>query len=311
MTTPAGDSTMGVRRRRSELATPASSPKMLAKAVDAGADLVFMDLEDACAPAAKVDARYNVVTMLNDADWGDTVRAVRVNGLDTVWCHDDVVDIVSQAGQNLDVIIVPKARQARDVWWFDVLLSQLEAKLGLRRRIGLEVLIEEAEGLENAAEIAKASPRLEAIILGAGDLSASLHARVDTNFQPVIAYPGDFWHYARAKVVAAARAAGIDAIDYPFPNFRDAPAYARDCELASALGFDGKWCIHPSQIPVANEAFSPTADEVEWALSTRLAYREAEAQGTGAIALDGMLVDAAHMRHVETILKRAGHSVAP
>jgi len=294
-----------VRARRSELATPASSLKMLTKSVSLGADLVFMDLEDACAPNAKIDARRNVITMLNDADWGSTVRAVRVNGLDTVWCHGDVIDIVTAAGTNLDVIIVPKVRRARDVWWFDVLLTQLEAKLGLTSRIGLEVLIEEAEGLENAVEIATASDRLEAIILGAGDLSASLHARVDTNFQPIAVYPGDFWHYARTRVVAAARTAGIAAIDYPFPGYQDPAAYENDCRMAGALGFDGKWCIHPSQIPIANEQFTPTAGEIAWARRMRALYRQAESTGTGALAVDGKLVDAAHMRHVDTILSRA------
>jgi citrate lyase subunit beta/citryl-CoA lyase len=296
---------MEFRSRRSELATPASSPKMLGKAPGLGADMVFMDLEDACAPSAKAEARGHIVTMLNEHTWDNTIRAVRVNGLDTIWCHDDVVEVVTAAGANLDILVIPKARSARDVWWFDVLLSQLEAKLNLKRRIGLEVLIEEAEGLENAAEIARASSRIEAIILGAGDLSASLHARVTTSFQPVLTYPGDFWHYARAKVVAAARAAGVDAIDYPFPDFQDPDAYRRECEMASVMGFDGKWCIHPSQVPIANEVFSPSPEEVEWALKTESAYRTAETAGTGAISVDGQLVDAAHMRHVQITLSRA------
>ncbi len=296
---------MTPRARRSELATPASNLRMLRKAPGSGADLVFMDLEDACAASAKESGRANVAAMLNDRDWGSTVRAVRVNGLDTIWCHDDVVEVVAAAGRNLDILIIPKARRARDVWWFDVLLSQLEAKLGLDHRIGLEVLIEEAEGLDNAAEIAGASPRVEAIILGTGDLSASLHARVNTNFQPILPYPGDFWHYARAKVVAAARSAGVDAIDSPFPNYGDPDAYRRECESASALGFDGKWCIHPSQVPIANQVFSPSREEVEWAQKTEAAYRAAEAAGTGAISVNGQLVDAAHMRHVQITLSRA------
>lgn len=306
---PAPVAEPAARPRRSELATPASNLKMLAKAAQSGADLVFMDLEDACAPSAKEQGRRNVVTMLNETSWGQTIRAVRVNGLDTVWCHDDVVDIVTAAGHNLDIIIIPKARRGRDVWWFDVLLDQLEAKLGLRRRIGLEVLIEEAEGLENAVEIATASSRLEAVILGAGDLSASLRARVNTTFAPVLDYPGDFWHYARMRVVAAARTAGIAAVDYPFPDYQDPDAYARSCDLAGVLGFDGKWCIHPSQVPIANARFTPTEEEVEWALRASRAYREAERRGTAAIAVDGMLVDAAHMRHVNTILGRAGRPV--
>jgi citrate lyase subunit beta/citryl-CoA lyase len=297
---------MAARMRRSELATPASSPKMMAKAPAAGADLVFLDLEDACAPSAKVAARAHAVDALRTLDWGTVVRAVRVNGLDTMWCHDDVVEVVTGAREALDVIIVPKARRARDVWWFDVLLTQLEAKLGLTKRIGLEVLIEEAEGLSNATEIATSSPRLEAIILGAGDLSASMHFRVDTNFQPISAYPGDFWHYARLQVVTAARTAGLAAIDSPYPAYHDPEGYRADATRSSLLGFDGKWAIHPSQIPIANEVFTPTADEIHWAYRTRNAYRAAEAAGTGAIGMGETLVDAAHMRHVENILNRAG-----
>ncbi len=296
---------MTSRARRSELATPASSPKMLAKAPHSGSDLVFLDLEDACAPSAKVSARKNAIEALTAQDWGSTARAVRVNGIDTIWCHDDVVEVVTGAGDALDVIIIPKARRGRDVWWFDVLLTQLEAKLGLAKRIGLEVLVEEAEGLSNATEIATSSPRLEAIIFGAGDLSASLHARVDTNFQPISPYPGDFWHHARFNVVTAARTAGIDAIDAPFPGYHDSEAYRAQATHASLMGFDGKWAIHPNQVPIANEVFSPSSEEVAWAEQTRRLYRASEAEGTGAIGVDGMLVDAAHMRHVETILERA------
>ncbi len=294
-----------LRARRSELATPASSEKMCRKAPSSGADLVFLDLEDACAPSAKVAARATAVAALTELDWGHTVRAVRVNGLDTPWCHGDVVEVVTGARDALDVLIVPKARSARDVWWFDVLLTQLEAALGLRRRIGLEVLIEEAEGLANAAAIAKASDRLEAIIFGAGDLSASLKARVDGNFDPVGDYPGDFWHFARVQVLAAARGAGIDAIDAPHPAYRDPEGYRRRAVHASLLGFDGKWAIHPSQVPIANEVFSPTPDEVEDARGAMAAYRASEAEGVGAIGRDGKLVDAAHMRLAENTLHKA------
>ena len=251
------------RARRSELATPASSERMCEKAAGSGADLVFLDLEDACAPVAKDGARGTAVEALTSLDWGRTVRAVRVNGIETPWCHGDLIEVVTGAREALDVIIVPKARTARDVWWVDVLLTQLETELGLAKRIGLEVLIEEAEGLVNAAEIATASDRLEAIIFGAGDLSASLRARVDGNFDPLGEYPGDFWHFARVQVLAAARAAGIDAIDAPYPAYQDPDGYrrARPCH-ASLLGFDGKWAIHPDQIAIANEVFSPTAEEV-------------------------------------------------
>ena len=294
------------RLRRSELATPASSEKMCAKAPGSGADLVFLDLEDACAPSAKEGARSIAVDALTQQDWGRTVRAVRINGIDTQWCHGDITELVTGAGSDIDVLIVPKARRARDVWWVDVLLTQLEEKLGLERRIGLEVLIEEAEGLANAAEIAVSSDRLEAIIFGAGDLSASLRARVDGNFDPVGDYPGDFWHFARAAVLTAARAAGIDAIDAPYPAYEDPEGYRRSATQASLLGFDGKWAIHPSQIGIANEVFSPTAEEVAAARDSIEVYRSSEAEGVGAIGRDGKLVDAAHMRHAENVLFKAG-----
>jgi citrate lyase subunit beta/citryl-CoA lyase len=278
---------------------------MCEKAASSGADLVFLDLEDACAPSAKDAARGIAVAALTNLDWGRTVRAVRVNGLDTPWCHDDIIEVVTGAREALDVIIVPKARSARDVWWVDVLLTQVETKLGLTRPIGLEVLIEEAEGLGNAEEIARASGRLEAVIFGAGDLSASLRARVDGNFDPVGPYPGDFWHFARARVLTAARGAGIDAIDAPYPTYRDVDGYRRSAVHASLLGFDGKWAIHPDQVPVANEVFAPTAREVEEAREAMDVYRQSEARGVGAIGRDGTLVDAAHMRLAANVLYKA------
>jgi citrate lyase subunit beta/citryl-CoA lyase len=293
------------RARRSELATPASSEKMCAKAPTSGADLVFLDLEDACAPVMKEAARSIAVDALTGQDWGRVVRAVRVNGLDTPWCHGDVIEVVTGAREHLDVIIVPKARSARDVWWFDVLLTQLEARLGLRKRIGLEVLIEEAEGLANAAEIARASDRLEAIIFGAGDLSASLKARVDGNFDPVGPYPGDFWHFARVQILAAARGAGIDAIDAPYPSYQDPDGYREAATHASLLGYDGKWAIHPSQVAIANDVFAPTPEEISAAEASIASYRAAEAGGVGAIGRDGRLVDAAHMRLAANTLHKA------
>jgi len=278
---------------------------MCEKAPSSGADLVFLDLEDACAPLVKESARAIAVDALTGQDWGRVVRAVRVNGIDTPWCHGDVVEVVTGAREALDVIIVPKARSARDVWWFDVLLTQLETKLGMKKRIGLEVLIEEAEGLSNAAEIARSSDRLEAIIFGAGDLSASMHARVDGNFDPVGEYPGDFWHFARVQVLAAARGAGVDAIDAPYPAYQDPDGFRRAANHASLLGYDGKWAIHPSQVPIANEVFSPTAAEIADAEESVEIYRRSEAEGVGAIGREGRLVDAAHMRLAENVLHRA------
>jgi citrate lyase subunit beta/citryl-CoA lyase len=278
---------------------------MCEKAARSGADLVFLDLEDACAPNAKERARATAVGALTNLDWGRKLRAVRVNGLDTPWCHDDIIEVVTGARDALDLIIVPKARTARDVWWVDVLLTQLEAKLHLQRAIGLEVLVEESEGLAHAVEIARATERLEAIIFGAGDLSASQRARVDGNFDPVSEYPGDFWHFARFQVVTAARVAGIDAIDAPYPAYRDLEGYRRAAVHASLLGFDGKWVIHPDQIAIANDVFSPTPGEVRDAQAAMDAYRRAEAGGVGAISREGRLVDAAHMRLAANVLHKA------
>lgn len=291
--------------RRSELAVPACSDNMFDKAAGCGADLVFLDLEDATPAAFKEESRGKAISALNDLDWGRTVRAVRINGLDTRWCHDDVIEVVTRAGRNLDTIIIPKARTARDVWWVDVLLTQLESKLNLDTRIRLEVLIEEVEGLANAEEIAAASDRLDALIFGVGDFSLSQGARVDTNFVPLGEYPGEFWAYARNKVIVAARIAGIDAIDAPYPDYRDLAGYERDARRASLLGYTGKWAIHPDQVPVANEVYAPTADEIARAEANVAAYREAEAKGRGAVGVNGVLVDAAHVKQAEQTLARA------
>lgn len=291
--------------RRSELAVPASNDNMFDKAAACGADLVFLDLEDAVPAAVKEESRAKAISALNDLDWGRTARAVRINGLDTRWCHADLIDVVSNAGENLDTVIIPKARRARDVWWVDVLLTQLESKLALSKEIRLEVLIEEVEGLANAEEIALASPRLDALIFGVGDFSLSQGARVDTNFAPIGEYPGDFWHYARNKVIVAARIAGIDAIDAPYPDYRDLEGYERDALRASLLGYTGKWAIHPDQVPIANRVYAPTADEITRAEANLAAYRAAAVQGRGAVGVNGVLVDAAHVKMAEETLARA------
>lgn len=292
------------RPRRSELATPASNEHMCEVAARAGADMVFLDLEDACAPAAKEAARATAVTALTQLDWGGTIRAIRINGLDTKWCYGDIVEVVTGARDALDIIIVPKVLTARELWWVYVLLSQLEEQLGLTHQIALEALIEEAEGLLNAQEIARSSTRLEAIIFGAGDLSASLRSRVDGNFQPVGDYPGDYWHAVRLQVLAAARAAGVAAIDAPYPGYQDEQGYRRAATHASLLGCDGKWAIHPDQVPIANTVFTPTEDELAEARAIKADYRSAEAEGVGAVGRGGKLVDAALMRHAANVLRR-------
>jgi citrate lyase subunit beta/citryl-CoA lyase len=299
------------RLRRSELSTPGTSPKMIAKAAASDADLAFLDLEDAVSPEQKKSARANIIAGLNDLDWGKTVRAYRINGVHTKWCHDDLIEVVTGAGTNIDVIIVPKVKSPRDVWFVDDLLTQLENKLGLSvGRIGLELLIEETEALACVEDIAAASPRLEALILGVGDLSASQGIRAghigvtDGNGGP-IAYPGDMWHYARNRMIVAARANGIDAIDGPYANFANSEGYRREAAWVATLGGVGKWCIHPSQVAIANEVFAPTTDEITQATEIVTAVQEAEAQGLGSANYNGIMIDAATTRVFETVLDRA------
>jgi citrate lyase subunit beta/citryl-CoA lyase len=299
------------RLRRSELSTPATSEKLIAKAAGSDADLVFLDLEDSVAPAAKEGARANVVRGLNELDWGGKTRAYRINGVPTPWCHGDLIEVVTGAGANIDVVIVPKVKAARDVWFVDDLLTQLERRLGLPEgRVGLELLVEETEALAYVEDIAACSPRTEALILGVGDLSASQgiragHGGGGHGGSAAAPYPGDMWHYARNRMIVAARAHGLDAIDGPYANFRDADGYRQEAAWAATLGAVGKWCIHPSQVPIANEVFAPTAGEIERAARIVSAVREAEQQGLGAASLGGVMIDAATMRIFETVLERA------
>jgi len=298
------------RLRRSELSTPATSPKMIAKAAASDADLVFLDLEDAVAPAQKAGARKNIVDGLNDLDWGNTIRSYRINGVHTPWCHDDVIEVVTGAGPNIDVIIVPKIKGPRDVWFVDDLLTQLERKLGLEEgRIGIEVLVEEVEALACVEDVCRSSDRLEAVILGVGDLSASQGMRLGhigvTDGDRALRYPGDVWHFARNRMIVAARAAGIDAIDGPYANFANPDGYERSAAWFSMLGGVGKWCIHPSQVAIANRVFAPTAEEVDEAQKAVAAVAEAEARGEGAANFNGMMIDAATTRLFQVTLDRA------
>jgi citrate lyase subunit beta / citryl-CoA lyase len=293
------------RLRRSELSTPGTSTKMIGKAAASGADLVFLDLEDAVAPVEKEGARANIVAGLNELDWGTRTRAYRINGVHTQWCHGDIIDVVSGAGAAVDVIIVPKVKAPRDIWFVDDLLTQLERKHGLEvGGIGLEVLIEETEALARVEEIAAASDRLEALILGVGDLSASQGIRA-SHIGGDGGYPGDMWHYARNRMIVAARANGLDAIDGPFGDFQDPDGYRKSAEWAATLGAVGKWCIHPSQVALANELFAPTTGEIDNAARIIAAVRQAEAEGHGAANLGGMMIDASTARIYEGVLSRA------
>jgi len=295
---------MSLRLRRSELSTPGSNAKMIEKASKSDADLVFLDLEDAVAPAQKVGARDLVVRGLKELDWGKKLRAVRVNDAQTEWAYGDVISVVEGAGEHLDLIILPKIKAPRDVWFFETLLAELEKKLRLKKKIGLEALIEETEALSRVEEIAGCSPRLEALTLGFGDLSASQGVRLALA-EGAERYPGDLWHHARVRMIVACRAHGIDAIDGPFANFKDPEGYRREATWSAMLGAVGKWAIHPDQIAIANDVYAPTQQEIATARRMIEAYQQSESGGEGAKGVGGTMIDAATARIFEGVLERA------
>ena len=295
--------TRPMRLRRTELAVPASNESMMAKAASSAADLVFLDNEDSVAPSAKVESRAKMVHALRTHDWGKKTRCVRINELGSEWAYEDIIYTVENAAEFLDVIIVPKVKVASDVLWVDTLHTQIEKKMKLTRRIGLEVLIEEVEAMINVEEIARSTPRLEALIFGIGDYSAS--QGVDRKAINAGEYPGDVWHYQRQKMVIACKAAGIDAVDGPHGNIKDVDGYRREATRGRILGCVGKWALHPVQIPVANEVFTPDPADVATARKIVETYAKAEAEGQGTVMIDGMMFDAASVRYRRTIIERA------
>lgn len=277
---------------------------MLRKGAASDADHVFCDLEDAVAPSAKIEARGKVGWALNNLDWGSKTRCVRINDVTTEWCHGDVISVLENAGMSLDTIMLTKPYSAADVIFLDRLLTQLEKKLKLERRIGIEVLIEEVQALQNVEEIAKCSDRLECLIFGMGDYSGS--QGIDTReIGGNGGYPGDIFHFARFRITMAARAAGIDAVDGPYSNFKNEDGYRAEANRARALGMVGKWAIHPSQIAAAQAVFSPKSEEIARARRMAAAYREAEAKGLGAAQVDGVMIDVAVLRLVQNTLDKA------
>ena len=295
------------RLQRSELAVPGSQPTFFRKALESEADYVFLDREDAVAPADKEQARVNVIAALLEHDWrahGKTV-SVRVNGIDTHYFYRDVVDVVEQAGHRLHTLLVPKVGTPGDVYLTDALLTQIEAARGIPHRIGIEVLIETALGLVNVDAIAQGSRRLEAMHFGVADLAASLHARTVSIGGLNPDYPGDQWHAALCRVVAACRAYGLRPIDGPFGDFKDPAGFLAGARRAAALGYEGKWAIHPSQIASANEVFTPPAAELERANRILRALDDAAREGRGAAQLDGRMIDAASARMAQNVVQIA------
>ena len=292
------------RARRSQLSVPGSNEKMLQKAAASAADHVFCDLEDAVAPSAKVEARSKISWALNNLDWGRKTRSVRINDVTTEWCHGDIIEIVETAGANLDTIMLTKPYSAADVIFLDRMLNQLEKKLKLERKIGIEVLIEEVQALQNVEAIATCSERMECLVFGMGDYSGSQGIDI-VNIGGTADYPGDIFHFARFRITMAARAAKIDAVDGPFGDFKDEAGYRQEARRARSLGMVGKWAIHPAQIAPALEIFSPTPEAVAKARNMAAAYREAEAKGLGAVQIDGVMIDVAVLRLVKNTLDQA------
>lgn len=292
------------RLQRSELAVPGSNSSFIDKAADSEADFVFLDLEDAVAPPDKRQARRNVIEALRDIDWaarGKTV-SVRINGLDTHYMYRDVIDIVEQAGDRLHTLLVPKVGVPADLYTVEVLVSQIEQAKGLSNRIGLEALIETALGMSNVDAIAASGGRLEALHFGVADYAASLRARTMSIGGLNPDYPGDQWHFALSRMIVACRAFGLRAVDGPFGDLSDPDGYLDAARRAAAMGAEGKWAIHPSQVELANRVFTPLDAEVTRARRIIDELRKAERDGRGAAALDGKMIDAASERMARTVI---------
>ena len=295
------------RLQRSELAVPGSNPALFEKALNSAVDYVFLDLEDAVAPGDKEQARVNVIQALQDLDWrgaGKTI-SVRINGLDTHYMYRDVVDLMEQAGDRLDTILIPKVGVPADVYMVEAMVNQAEQAKGFETRVGLEALVETALGMANVEAIAAYGGRLEALHFGVADYAASNRARTVNIGGLNPDYPGDQWHFALSRMTVACRAHGLRAIDGPFGDFKDPDAYRAAARRAAALGIEGKWAIHPSQIELANEIFSPPEAEVDRARRILKELEIAAAEGRGAAAVDGKMIDAASARMAENVVRLA------
>jgi citrate lyase subunit beta / citryl-CoA lyase len=295
--------------RRSCLSVPGSSEKMMGKAPGLGADMVFLDLEDAVAPLEKEPARDKVVKAINDLDWGDTVLCVRVNAWDTEWTYRDVVDVVENASERLDELMLPKVQSAAEVQALDMLLTQIEAVTGRQSRVGIEAQIETARGLINVEEICAASDRLETIVFGPADFAASTEMPVLTGGVQVDDYPGDHFHYVFARILMAGRANGLQVIDGPFLKIRELDALRDYSMRTRILGYDGKWALHPDQVRVINEVYTPTQEQFDRAWDILEAYERATTEGgagerKGAVMFGDEMIDEASRKMATKFVSR-------
>jgi malyl-CoA/(S)-citramalyl-CoA lyase len=298
------------RLHRSELAVPGSNVRMLEKAPQLGADIAMLDLEDAVAPDDKEQARRNVIDALLEQDWSRCSVSVRINGLDTHYCYRDIIDVIEQAGRHVDTILIPKVSCSGDVHLVATLLQQIEAATGLDSRIGIAVLIETAAGIVELDSIAASCPdRLEAMVFGVADYAASIQSHTTSigGIDPGYAVGGDLgdqWHYPLSRIAVTCRAHGLRPIDGPFGDFTDPEGYVAAARRAAVLGYEGKWAIHPSQITLANDVFTPHEHLIERTRRIIAAMRDAAREGKGAVSLDGRLIDAASIRMAENLLAK-------
>ena len=292
--------------RRSCHSVPGSNEKFLAKAPTLPADMFFLDLEDAVAPLEKEAARAKVVRAIQDYDWGDAVLCVRVNAWDTRWTYGDVIEVVGTAGTRLDEVMLPKVQNAAQVVALDLLLTQVEINSGLPTgHIGIEAQIETARGLINVEEICAASPRLETVILGPVDFSASMGMPSLSGGLLIPEYPGDYFHYVFMKILMAGRANNLQVIDGPYVKVRDPDGFREYARRTQILGYDGKWSLHPDQIDILNDVFSPTREQFDRAWEVLDAYRQAtEGDRKGAVMLGDEMIDEASRKVAATLVSR-------
>ena len=298
------------RVERSMLFVPATRWEMIVKASASAADSVCIDLEDSVPTDVKQASRANVVRAFKELDFGDRTRVFRINGLETPFAYRDLIDVVEAAGDRIDQVMLPKCGGASDVAFVSRLLSQIEARQGFRREIGIEAQIESAAGFTWIREIASGSPRLRALIFGAGDYAASMHmpaTGIGTSDANDEIYPGHRWHAVMHAIVAAARANGLRCVDGPYSDFRNLEGFERACGVARAMGFDGKQCIHPGQLASVNRIFGPTPEEIAHARRVVESYDAAAATGRGAVSLDGRMIDEANVRMARVVLRQANH----
>ena len=306
--------TAPARPNRCQLFGPGSRPAIFEKKASSDADVINLDLEDSVAPTDKDSARANIIKAISDVDWGDNTLSVRINGLDTPYWYRDVVDLLEQAGERLDQIMIPKVGCAADVYTVDALVTAIETAKGRTKKISFEVIIESAAGIAHVEEIAAASPRLQAMSLGAADFAASMGMQTtgiggtQENYYMLrdgTKHWSDPWHWAQTAIVAACRTHGVLPVDGPFGDFSDDEGYRAQARRSATLGMVGKWAIHPKQIAVANEVFTPSDEAVAEAREILAAMETAKANGEGATVYKGRLVDIASIKQAEVIVRQS------